>query len=55
MIAESTIVGIEMEEADGALTRFTFTDEQPNVAFPAGTFRFTPPKGVPVVDALSPV
>jgi outer membrane lipoprotein carrier protein len=53
--ADGTITGIEMEEADGALTRFTFTDEQTNVPIPAGTFRFTPPKGVPVVDALSPV
>jgi outer membrane lipoprotein carrier protein len=53
--ADGTITGIEMEETDGALTRFTFTGEQPNVTFPAGTFRFTPPKGVPIVDALSPV
>jgi outer membrane lipoprotein carrier protein len=53
--ADGTITGIEMEEADGALTRFTFTGEQPNVPIPAGTFRFTPPKGVPVVDALPPV
>ena len=53
--ADGTITRIEMEEADGALTRFTFTGEQPNVPFPAGTFRFTPPKGVPVVDALPPV
>jgi outer membrane lipoprotein carrier protein len=53
--AAGTITAIEMEEADGALTRFTFTGEQPNVPIPAGTFRFTPPKGVPVVDALPPV
>jgi outer membrane lipoprotein carrier protein len=53
--ADGTITGIEMEEADGALTRFTFTGEQPNVPIPAGTFRFTPPRGVPVVDALPPV
>jgi outer membrane lipoprotein carrier protein len=53
--ADGTITGIEMEETDGALTRFTLTGEQPNVPIPAGTFRFTPPKGMPVVDALSPV
>ena len=53
--AEGTITGIEMEEADGALTRFTFTGEQPNMPIPAGTFRFTPPRGVPIVDALPPV
>jgi outer membrane lipoprotein carrier protein len=53
--AEGTITGIEIEEADGALTRFTFTGEQPNVAIPAAAFHFTPPTGVPVVDALPPV
>ena len=53
--ADGTITGIEMEEADGALTRFTFNGEEPNVPIPAGTFRFTPPKDVPVVDALPPV
>ena len=53
--ADGTIVGIELEEADGALTRFTFTGEQPNAPVPAETFRFTPPAGVPVVDAAPPV
>jgi outer membrane lipoprotein carrier protein len=53
--ADGTIIAIEMEEADGALTRFSFTAEQPNVAIPAETFHFTPPAGVPVVDALPPV
>jgi len=53
--ADGTITGIEIEEADGALTRFTFTAEQTNVAIPAAAFHFTPPAGVPVVDALPPV
>lgn len=53
--ADGTITGIEMEENDGARTRFTFTGETPNPEIPAGTFRFTPPAGVPVVDALPPV
>jgi len=52
---EGTIVAIEIEEADGALTRFTFTGESPNAAIPAEEFRFTPPPGVPVVDAAPPV
>jgi len=52
---EGTITAIEIEEIDGALTRFTFTGEQPNAPIPAGEFRFTPPEGVPVVDALPPV
>jgi outer membrane lipoprotein carrier protein len=53
--ADGTITGIEVEEIDGALTRFTFTGEQPNVHVPEDTFHFTPPSGVPVVDALPPV
>jgi outer membrane lipoprotein carrier protein len=53
--ADGAITGIEIEEADGALTRFTFSGEQPNVPIPAETFHFVPPPGVPVVDALPPV
>lgn len=53
--ADGAITGIEMDETDGAITRFTFTGETPDVALPAGTFHFTPPPGVPVVDALPPV
>jgi outer membrane lipoprotein carrier protein len=53
--ADGTITGIEIEEPDGALTRFTFTGEQPNAPVPAETFRFKAPAGVPVVDALPPV
>jgi outer membrane lipoprotein carrier protein len=53
--AEGTIQGIEIEETDGALTRFTFTGEVPNAPIPPQTFHFTPPPGVPVVDALPPV
>jgi outer membrane lipoprotein carrier protein len=52
--AQASIVAIEIEEPDGALTRFTFTGEQPNVAIPEDTFHFTPPPGVPVVNALPP-
>jgi outer membrane lipoprotein carrier protein len=53
--AEGAITGIEIEESDGAITRFTFGSEQTNVSFPDGTFHFTPPTGIPVVDALPPV
>ena len=53
--ADGAITGIEIEEADGALTRFTFTGEVPNAAIPAEVFRFTPPAGVPIVDAMPPV
>ena len=33
---DGTINGIEVDEADGAITQFTFTDEQPNAQIPAG-------------------
>jgi outer membrane lipoprotein carrier protein len=52
--ADGTIIAIDIEETDGALTHFSFTGEQPNVTIPPATFRFTPPQGVPVVDALPP-
>ncbi|MGA2889123.1 MAG: outer membrane lipoprotein carrier protein LolA [Terracidiphilus sp.] len=52
---DGTIAGIEVEEIDGALTRFIFTGEESNAPVPADTFRFTPPAGVPVVDAPPPV
>jgi outer membrane lipoprotein carrier protein len=53
--AAGTITGIEMEEADGALTRFIFTGEQTNAPVAPESFRFKPPAGVPVVDGLPPV
>ena len=53
--AAGAITAIEIEEADGALTRFTFTDERPDAAISPETFEFTPPPGVPVVDAMPPV
>lgn len=51
---EGVINAIEVEEANGALTHFTFSGEQTNVEISPQTFRFTPPPGVPVVDALPP-
>ena len=53
--AEGIITGIEIQETDGAITRFTFTGEQPNVAIPQSTFRFTPPPGIPIVKGMNPV
>ena len=52
--SNGAIQDLEIEEADGAITRFTFTSEQPNVAIPESSFHFTPPAGVPVVDGLPP-
>lgn len=53
--ATGSITGILMQEIDGAETRFHFTNEDANAAIPENSFRFTPPKGVPVVNALPPV
>jgi outer membrane lipoprotein carrier protein len=55
LTAMGAITGIEIEETDGAITRFTFTGEQPNATVPESAFHFSPPPGVPVVDALPPV
>jgi outer membrane lipoprotein carrier protein len=52
--ADGTITSIDIEETDGALTHFTFSSEQSNAPIPPATFQFTPPPGVPVVDALPP-
>jgi outer membrane lipoprotein carrier protein len=51
---DGTITVIEVEETDGALTRFTFANEQPNANIPLSEFRFTPPAGVPIVEGLPP-
>jgi outer membrane lipoprotein carrier protein len=53
--ADGAISEMEIEEMDGALTRFTFSSQEPNVAIPSSTFHFTPPAGVPVVNAAPPV
>jgi outer membrane lipoprotein carrier protein len=53
--AAGAISTLEIQEGDGAITRFTFTGEQPDAIIPAETFHFTPPAGVPVVDAMPPV
>jgi len=53
--AAGEIAAIEVVETDGATTRFSFSGEQPDAMIPAETFRFTPPPGVPVVDAMPPV
>jgi outer membrane lipoprotein carrier protein len=53
--AAGVITGIEVDEVDGATTKFTFTGEQPDAAIAPKTFQFTPPAGVPVVDGPPPI
>ena len=55
MTAEGTIIGIEIEESDGAITGFTFSGEVLNPALAADEFHFKPPAGLPVVDEAPPV
>jgi len=52
---EGAILVLEAEENDGSITRFSFTGEQVNAPVSANLFRFTPPAGVSVVDALPPL
>jgi outer membrane lipoprotein carrier protein len=52
---DGAITGIEIEETDGALTRFTFTNETANAPAPPNAFHFVAPAGVPVVDSMPPV
>ena len=53
--AAGVIVGIEVDEMDGATTNFSFTGEEPNAAVSPRAFQFTPPAGVPIVDSPPPV
>jgi len=47
---EGQIDRIQIEETDGAVTDFRFTETQDNVAVAENLFQFTPPPGVEVVE-----
>jgi outer membrane lipoprotein carrier protein len=53
--ADGTIRRMTLEELDGSRTGFAFTGEEANPVLAAGTFRFVPPAGVPVVEGTPPV
>jgi outer membrane lipoprotein carrier protein len=46
---------MRLEEVDGAVTEFTFTDLQENVPVKDSDFAFIPPAGVTVVEGLPPI
>ena len=50
-----TIMGMRLEETDGAVTEFAFSGMKENVPVKDSDFVFTPPAGVPVVDGLPPI
>ena len=52
---DGTIHSMKIEETDGAVTTFTFTDIQEDLPIPASSFAFTPPPGLPIVNAESPI
>jgi outer membrane lipoprotein carrier protein len=47
---ESKIARIVIEEVDGSVTEYRFTDQKEDVAVVDSTFHFIPPPGVEVVD-----
>jgi outer membrane lipoprotein carrier protein len=49
------IQNMNIEETDGAVTDFTFSNIEENVAVPPSDFIFTPPPGTTIVNAQSPI
>lgn len=52
--AQGVITAIQVDETDGATTRFTFSHQQPDAPAPPSLFRFTPPPGVAIVNEQAP-
>jgi outer membrane lipoprotein carrier protein len=46
---------MKLEELDGAVTEFSFTQMEENVPVREGDFTFVPPAGVTVIEALPPI
>jgi outer membrane lipoprotein carrier protein len=53
--ADGAIQSMKIEETTGAVTAFTFSDQQENLPLPASDFTFTPPPGIPVINAPPPI
>jgi outer membrane lipoprotein carrier protein len=53
--AEGMIHTLRIEETDGAITTFTFSEMHENVPVNDDDFRFIPPAGVVVIDGANPV
>jgi outer membrane lipoprotein carrier protein len=47
---EHRIARIEINEVDGSVTEYRFSDQQEDVAIPEGRFRFSPPPGTETVE-----
>ncbi|MEO6806408.1 MAG: outer membrane lipoprotein chaperone LolA [Edaphobacter sp.] len=53
--AAGAIERMRLEEVDGAVTEFAFTDLKENVPVKDSDFAFIPPAGVTVVEGLPPI
>jgi outer membrane lipoprotein carrier protein len=53
--AEGSIHVLRIEETDGAITTFTFSDMHENVPANDADFRFVPPRGVTIIDGAAPI
>jgi outer membrane lipoprotein carrier protein len=53
--AGGAIQRMKLEETDGTTTEFTFSTIEEDIPFPASEFIFTPPPGIPVVNAQPPI
>ena len=53
--AEGIIHGLQIDELNGSITSFVFTDMHENVPAPDSDFVFNPPPGVTVVNGSAPL
>jgi len=53
--SDGAIQSMKIEETTGAITAFTFTDQKENLPIPPSDFTFTPPAGLPIVNAAPPI
>jgi outer membrane lipoprotein carrier protein len=53
--AEGVIHELRIEETDGAVTTFGFSEMRENVPVKESDFRFVPPAGVTVIDGANPI
>ncbi len=49
------ITGLSLQEIDGTITAFTFSNQQENVPSTDADFRFAPPAGVSITGGLPPI
>jgi outer membrane lipoprotein carrier protein len=53
--AAGQIHSMRIEQVDGSITSFTFSDIRENIPTTAADFTFTPPAGVTIVNGAAPI